>query len=234
MAERAKDIAGEPQELLPDPLPADPMPLLISWSQRAAAERIEPNPDAMALATVSADGVPSARIVLAKRIDPAPGFVEFFTNYDSGKSRDLAARPVAGCVFHWDRHDHQARVEGPVTRTPDSENDAYFRTRPWARQIGAWASAQSRPIASREDLLARVVEVMTRFGLKPLDLPPPDATLDIPRPPNWGGWRLWARRVELWCGSAARIHDRAEWTRSLTQAKDGFRPGPWTSTRLQP
>ncbi len=224
----------ESHPLLPEPLPADPFPLFLDWFRRAAAERVQPNPDAMALATVDADGTPSVRIILAKKIEPAPGYVEWFTNYDSRKSVALAARPVASAVFHWDRHEHQARLEGPVTRTPAPESDRYFASRPWEAKIGAWASAQSRPIASRADLLRKVADAMTRFGLKPDNPPPPGAPVEIPRPPTWGGLRLWARRVELWCGGPGRIHDRAEWTRALAPDGDGFRPGPWASTRLQP
>ncbi len=224
----------ETRPLLPESLPADPFPLLVEWFERARAERVQPNPDSMALATVDADGTPSVRIVLAKRIDPARGFVEWFTNYDSRKSAALAARPVASVVFHWDVLERQARVEGPVTRSPAEESDRYFSMRPWGAKVGAWASAQSRVVASRGELMEKFGAAMKRFGLDPGVPPPSDAPVQVPRPPNWGGWRLWARRVELWCGHRWRLHDRAEWTRVLMPEGDGFRGGVWGCTRVQP
>jgi pyridoxamine 5'-phosphate oxidase len=139
-------------------------------------------------------------------------------------------------VFHWDHAHRQVRVEGIVLKAPDSESDAYFASRNWQRRIGAWASAQSQPLRSREQLNAAVLAAAKRFGA-------PEPTLDnindpvnvvIPRPPFWGGFYVWADSVELWVEGASRIHERARWTRSLTTAADGPRAGPWSATRLQP
>ena len=219
--------------MLPEPLPADPMPLLLEWFDRAGRARVQPNPDVMALATVDSDGTPSVRMVLCKRIG-TEGFVQFYTNYESRKAVALAARPVAAACFHWDTLDLQARVEGPVVRIAAAESDEYFASRPWVSRIGAWASAQSRPVASRAELMARAVESMQRFGIEPLNPPAEGATVSIPRPPNWGGYRLWARRIELWCGGTGRIHDRAAWERTLAPAGGEFRGASWAGTRLQP
>ncbi len=214
------------EEHLPEPLPPDPFPFLTAWLARAERDRIAPNPNAMTLATRGPDGAPAARIVLCKAIEPDPGYLVFYTNYESRKGRDLDAHPRAAIVFHWDALDRQARIEGPVVRSPAAESDAYFATRPWESRIGAWASRQSEPLASRQALLDQVAEAAARFGI--------DESAAIPRPPHWGGYRLWAQRIELWVGGVGRIHDRAAWTRSLQPASDGFVPGPWKATRLQP
>lgn len=223
-------------ELLPDPPPADPLAVADRWLQEAFSRGAQPNPHAMALATASRDGRPSVRMVLCKEIVADPGYVVFYSNYESRKGSELAANAHAAVVLHWDHLQRQVRVEGLVTRTPEAESDAYFATRPWQRRVGAWASAQSRPIASRAALVATIAETAQRFGAPmpgPDDLPDPG--LAIPRPPHWGGYRLWAERVELWVEGFARIHDRISYCRSLApEAAGGLTPGPWTATRLQP
>jgi pyridoxamine 5'-phosphate oxidase len=216
--------------MLPEPLPADPMPLFHEWFREAVARRAQPNPDAMIVATTASGGDPSARVVLCKRIDVAAGYVVFFTNYESRKSRELAARPRAAAVFHWDALHRQVRLEGPVLRSPDSESDQYFASRALDSRIAAWASAQSEPLASRESLKERVREFATRFGVEP------GATSGtVPRPPHWGGHRLWIDTIELWTEGANRVHDRAVWSRSLQAADEyAFAGGAWRSTRLNP
>jgi pyridoxamine 5'-phosphate oxidase len=208
---------------LPSSLPTDPMPLLEQWFVGACAAKAQPNPDAMALATATPDGRPSARIVLCKRFVADPGYVVFFTNYSSRKGGELAANPRAAAVFHWDDHGRQARLEGPIVRSPAAESDEYFASRALDSRIGAWASLQSLPLDSRRTLLKRVAAEAARFGTH------------VPRPPHWGGYRLWPEAVELWVSGAFRVHDRARWTRSLGPAAgDGYEPGPWQSTRLFP
>jgi len=222
-------------EMLPDPLPEQPFALFRGWFDEARAGRIQPNPNAMTLATVDPDGRPSARIVLCKAIHEDPGLIVFYTNYNGRKGRALDANPHASLVFHWDPLDRQVRIEGPVTRSPADESDAYFRTRRWESRLGAWACDQSRPIESREKLLEQVAERAIELGIdmtKLVDGRGED--LEIPRPPHWGGYRVWAERVELWCAGSGRVHDRAEWTRTLTPAGDGYTGGPWSATRLQP
>lgn len=223
-------------DLLPDPLPAEPMALAQAWFAAALAARQQPNPDAMVLATASTGGQPSARIVLCKSFDVDLGRVSFVTNYDSRKGRELAENPRAALVFHWDHAHRQIRMEGIVVKTPPSDSDAYFQTRNWQRRVGAWASAQSQPLHSREQLSAAVRAAAERFGVPAptpdnVDQPP---AAPIPRPPFWGGYCIWADAVELWVEGEARIHERARWTRSLTTAGAGFRAGPWAASRLQP
>lgn len=215
---------------LPEPLPPDPLPLFLEWFKEAAARRTQPNPDAMVVATAASNGDPSARVLLCKRVVVDPGYIVFFTNYQSRKGRELAARPRAAAVLHWDALHRQVRIEGPIVRSPDSESDEYFASRALESRIAAWASAQSEPLASRETLQERVREMTARFGIAP------GATSGtVPRPPHWGGNRLWVERMELWTEGANRVHDRAVWTRQLQPAGEhGFTSGPWRSTRLNP
>jgi pyridoxamine 5'-phosphate oxidase len=227
----------EHRELLADPLPADPLDVVAGWLAAAWAARTQPNPNAMVLATASRDGRPSARVVLCKDIVPQPGFVVFYTNYLSSKGRQLEDNPRAAAVMHWDALHRQARLEGEVVVAPAADSDAYFASRAWQSRVGAWASAQSEPIASRGALLEAVGAVARRFGVPAPGTPgaEPSAHANIPRPPHWGGYRLWVDAAELWVEGEARIHDRAVWRRSLAALPDGsFRAGAWSATRLQP
>jgi pyridoxamine 5'-phosphate oxidase len=205
---------------LPEPLPENPLPVLASWlAEASAAIR---NAGAMTLATVTPDGPPPARMVICRGLDAQAGWLVFYTDRESAKGAALAAHPRAALVFHWDLFERQVRVEGPVTVSPDAESDAYWATRPLEARVAAVASAQSRPIASRAELLARVeAAARGRDG-------------EVSRPVRWGGYRVWAERVELWVGQPARIHDRAAWTRALTREGAEFMGGAWTATRLQP
>jgi pyridoxamine 5'-phosphate oxidase len=178
----------------------DPFELFAQWLQEAVrAGAREPN--AMTLATCNPDGRPSARIVLLKELDPR-GLV-FFTNYDSPKGRELRANPRAALVFWWVELERQVRVEGDVTRLPDEESDAYFRTRPRSTQLGTWASDQSRVIAGREVIIDRMIELTQRYEGQ-----------EVPRPPHWGGFRVWPGSCEFWMGRRSRLHDRLRYVRS--------------------
>lgn len=225
-----------PTEFLPDPLPREPLALAAAWLAEATRRADQPNPNAMVLATASAAGQPSARVVLCKDIVPTPGYVRFYTNYHSRKGRELEANPRAALVMHWDHLHRQVRIEGRIVAAPAAESDAYFATRPWQRRIGAWASAQSEPVPSRAALLAGVAQTAARFGAPvpgPEDDPEP-AGIQIPRPPHWGGYHLWVSAVELWVEGESRIHDRVRWERALTPVGDAFAAGPWLAARLQP
>jgi len=224
-------------EFLPDPLPAEPLELVKAWLAEAFAAKWQPNPNAMVLATSSPDGRPAARVVLAKDIVPKPGFVVFYTNYQSAKGMQLKANPRAAGVIHWDAMHRQVRLEGPVSLAPEADSDRYFASRTWPKRIAAWASAQSQPLASREALLKSVAEVAQRFGTPLPGAAGADESRDhpVPRPPHWGGYRLWAEAIELWVEGDARVHDRARWVRTLSaDGQGGFRTGPWSVTRLQP
>lgn len=221
--------------LLPDPLPESPWGIFKSWWDRAHTEKIQPNPNAMTLATIDADGRPSARIVLCKAMDLASGWLVFHTNYNGRKGRALGANPRAALVFHWDALDRQARIEGPVVRVTSAESDAYFKTRPWVSRVGAWSSEQSQPVPSRAAMIAQFDANLRRFGIDPAHPPAAGAEIEIPRPPHWGGFRVWAERVELWSGGVGRLHDRAVWSRTLGQIDraESTHSG-WSATRLQP
>jgi pyridoxamine 5'-phosphate oxidase len=221
-------------ETLPDTLPDDPMPVLKAWYDEAHERKEQPNPNCFTLATVDPDGRPSARVVLCKSLELDPGCVVFYTNKRSRKGTGLDVNRFASIVFHWDHMDRQVRIEGPVTETSEEESDAYFHSRHPMSRAGVWASDQSHPIASRDAMLEKVVETVQRMGLD-FDALQDGAEAEIPRPKHWGGYRVWAERVELWAGSPVRIHDRALWTRELEAAGDTiFRAGPWRSARLQP
>ncbi len=224
-------------KLLPEPLPTEPFTIAKEWFDRAHREKVQPNPNAMTLATVDADGKPSARIVLCKTFEAQRGYLVFFTNYESRKGAALVAHPRAAAVMHWDALDLQVRFEGPVVRAPAAESDAYFATRGWQNRLGAWSSAQSQPIESRAAMVERVGAAMEKLGLSATDLLFKGNGVSIPRPPHWGGFRLWPERVELWQGGTGRVHDRAAWTRSVTPlggSEGECTTGGWSATRLQP
>ncbi len=212
---------------LSDTLPKEPFDTLSKWMVQAANGPLV-NPNAMTLASVDARGKPAARIVLCKHIEPEQGYLVFYTNYESDKGTQLTQTPQAAAVFYWDSLGRQVRVRGPVHKAPAQESDAYFGSRHRGSRLGAWASAQSRPIDSRAELIEQLEQVQSRF---------PDDT-PVPRPPHWGGFRLWAEEVELWSDGEHRIHDRARWVRTLTPAgpaeQTQYTGGAWHATRLQP
>jgi pyridoxamine 5'-phosphate oxidase len=214
--------------LLDGALPDEPLRMLQAWIEQARA--YTRNPDAMSLATLDPDGWPSARMVVLRGFDVEQGFLVFYTDRDSRKGRALAAHARASLVFYWDALSRQVRIEGPVTVSPDAESDSYFASRPLEARLGAWASRQSQPVASRADLEAQLRESTARFGVDPKSA----QSAGIPRPTSWGGYRVWAARVELWAGRWGRLHDRVLFERGLEPLGDGFRGGPWTAGRLQP
>ena len=189
----------------------DPHRLFDDWM--AEAEAAEPNDaNAMTVATVGPDGQPSARILLLKGHDPA-GFV-FYTNLQSRKGEEIAATPKAALLFYWKSLGRQVRIEGPLTPVTAAEADAYFASRPRMSRIGAWASEQSRPLASRAALEARVAEMEQRFD-----------NGDPPRPEHWSGFRVTPNRIEFWRDGAFRLHDRIIYTPDR---------GKWRTQRLFP
>ena len=168
---------------------------------RAVDRAILPEPTAFALGTVGADGQPSVRMLLLKAADER-GFV-FYTNYESRKGRELLAQPKAALCFHWMPFERQVRVEGTVERVSDAEADEYFASRPRGSQLGAWASQQSRAIASEGDLERRLAELTAKFEGS-----------DVPRPPHWSGFRLVPQQIEFWQGMPSRLHRREVYTRA--------------------
>jgi pyridoxamine 5'-phosphate oxidase len=218
-------------------LPANPLDLAAQWLAQARIDAAQPNPNAMVLATADRRGQPSARVVLCKEIAAEAGFILFYTNYESRKGLELRENPRAAVVFHWDHRHRQVRAEGQVVPLSDADNDAYFRTRPWQSRLGAWASRQSEPIAARKDLVAAVGAAARRFGIPyggPGSAEPAQIGVEVPRPPNWGGFRLYVEAIELWVEGEFRIHDRARWTRATANPPNGTAPAAWSVTRLQP
>src|SRR6185369_15446705 len=159
-------------------------------------------------------GRPAARVVLAKEIDAKAGTVRFVTNYDSRKGLELAANPRAALVMHWDHQHRQVRIEGVVRRAAAADSDAYFASRARSSQLGAHASAQRQPIGSRAAMHEKFDAAKARF---------PD-NCAVPRPAHWGGYVLWADAVELWVEGSARVHDRAQWRRTLVLEGDAVHP----------
>ena len=190
----------------------NPLKLFHHWLDEAMATGMH-LPEAMTLATATADGKPSARLLLLKQADQG-GFV-FYTNYNSKKAGDLDANPFAALVFYWPQLERQVRVEGRVERISEAESDEYFKTRPRESQIGAHASPQSDVIPSRAMLQQRVEELEKLY----LDR-------DIDRPAHWGGYRLLPERIEFWKGRPGRLHDRILYERQAN--------GSWTISRLAP
>ncbi len=227
-------------ESLPEVLPSDPMPLLTRWFEDARNSKAVPNPDAIALATSTPDGHPSVRMVLCRGLDPA-GSLVFYTNYHGRKATELESNPRAAVAFHFDHEGRQARAEGFVRRTTDQESDAYFHKRALLSRLGAWGSRQSEKLGSRGELISAVAAAASRMKVSIDALLSGGSGVTVPRPPHWGGYRLWIDRVELWCGGNGRLHDRAAWVRrspdsELAQTDAGAAPSfsPWESHRLYP
>lgn len=199
MVERTGIFAGD-----------DPFALAREWL--AAAEGAEINdPNAIALATVDADGMPNARMVLLKEIEDA-AFV-FYTNYESRKAQEIDQAGKAAFVMHWKSLRRQLRVRGTVTKEQGPKADEYYRSRSLASRLGAWASRQSQPLSSRTSLMAEVAKVTALKGFNP------------DRPPFWGGYRITPVEIEFWADGAHRLHDRFRWMRS---------GGGWEVARLNP
>lgn len=209
-----------------------------AWLKEATEQAVQRNPNSMTFATTRDNSQPSARVVLCKKFVADPGYVVCYTNYKSDKARDVADNPNVALVFHWDALGRQIRIEGEALRSPDSESDEYFVSRDWGSQLGAWGSDQSSPLASRAALIAQVGKRAMKLGVGVAANLKSVAVADrplIPRPPHWGGIRVWARRIELWVEGTDRIHDRARWERSLVRESDhSFTTGAWSGTRLQP
>ncbi|MDS9467315.1 pyridoxamine 5'-phosphate oxidase [Paracoccus sp. MBLB3053] len=220
MTERTGIFAGD-----------DPFAIARRWLDEA--RQTEPNdPNAIALATVDAAGLPDVRMVLLKDIEGEGqnGSFVFYTNYESAKGAEIEATGVASFVMHWKSLRRQIRVRGRVSRVDSAASDAYFASRPLQSRIGAWASRQSRPLASRGALMAEVARQGISLGLNP------------PRPPQWGGYRITPLQIEFWADGAFRLHDRFCWisrdyaneSRILTEVAEETGETFWIVQRLSP
>ncbi|MBS0237621.1 MAG: pyridoxamine 5'-phosphate oxidase [Proteobacteria bacterium] len=218
MSDTETTAAAAPETAPDFSMAEDPFLLFETWMQEA--EKHEPNdPNAMALATVDAGGVPNVRTVLLKGLDGPEssdrGFV-FYTNFESVKGRELLANPKAALLFHWKSLERQIRIRGPVSLVSHDEADAYYATRPRLSRIGAWASHQSRPLASRDVLEAKVHHYEAKY--------PEEA---IPRPAYWSGFRVLPVEIEFWMSREYRLHDRIVFRRDAPRDS-------WHKTRLYP
>lgn len=189
---------------------ANPFGQFKIWFQKAV-EAVELDPNAMALCTAGKSGMPSARYVLLKNWDER-GFV-FYTNYESRKASDMEENPQASLLFFWDVLERQVRIEGTVEKVTKEESEEYFNTRPYESRLGAWASRQSKPLASRFTLLREVAGLMLKYPK------------NVPLPPYWGGYRLAPTAFEFWQGRESRLHDRLQYTKEN---------GDWNLIRLYP
>jgi pyridoxamine 5'-phosphate oxidase len=191
----------------------EPLRLFATWFEEARRAELS-DASAMTLATIDADGLPNARMVLLKGFDER-GFV-FYTNVDSAKGRELDRHPKAALVFHWKSLNRQVRLRGPVEPVDAAEADAYFASRPRLAQIGAWASKQSAPLESRMAFEKAIALTMAKYAVG-----------TVPRPPNWSGYRVTPLSIEFWHDRPYRLHDRIEFRRAAPNA-------PWSKTRLYP
>ncbi|MBZ8119575.1 pyridoxamine 5'-phosphate oxidase [Roseovarius sp. LXJ103] len=201
MSDRSGKFAGD-----------DPFEIARRWLTEAEVTEVN-DPNAIALASVDAEGLPNVRMVLLKEV-AADGFI-FYTNYDSAKGQELQATGKAGFVMHWKSLRRQVRVRGTVARFEGPEADEYYASRSLKSRLGAWASEQSRPLSGRTALMAEVAKVTARFGTNP------------PRPPFWGGFKITPSEIEFWADGDFRLHDRFVWRRDGTQSD-------WRITRLNP
>jgi pyridoxamine 5'-phosphate oxidase len=206
-----KDAPGATADVTPSE--SDPYEILAAWMRDAQAKEIN-DPNAMALATVDADGLPDVRMVLLKDVDPA-GFV-FYTNLESAKGRQLADQPKAALCFHWKSLRRQVRVRGTISPVTPQEADAYFASRARDSRIGAWASAQSRPLEEPLALEKKVASFALKFGIG-----------EVPRPEFWSGFRLTPTRIEFWRDKKFRLHDRLVFSRENAESN-------WSTTKLYP
>lgn len=214
MSLRDRRIQYESAGLDRNDLHDDPFVQWNIWYEQAASAGVA-EPNAMSVSTIADDGIPDARIVLARQVD-ANGVV-FYTNYTSGKSEQLESHPVAAAVFSWLDLQRQARVRGSVRRLEEAQSDEYFASRPRDSQLGAWASPQSQVINDRSVLAERLEQYRQQFD-----------GIDVPRPPMWGGWVLEPIAFEFWQGRPSRLHDRFRYSRSTIASTE------WTIERLAP
>ena len=219
--------------MLSQSMTQNPLLLLQSWFNEAMELDLQPNPDTMAIATSNSQGLPNVRMVLCKEINTEEGYVVFYTNYNSVKSMEIKENPKCSALFHWDKLGYQIRIRGEILQSPDEENDAYFATRSLGSQVGAWASDQSNPVENRQALDDQFQQILDRFNLTNESITRNEQK--IPRPPYWGGYRLWIEEVEFWLNRKDRLHDRLHFKRSLTISSKGIETGDnWTVKRLQP
>jgi pyridoxamine 5'-phosphate oxidase len=219
--------------MLSQSMTQNPLLLLQSWFNEALELDLQPNPDTMAIATSNSQGLPNVRMVLCKEINTEEGYVVFYTNYNSVKSMEIKENPKCSALFHWDKLGYQIRIRGEILQSPDEENDAYFASRHLGSQVGAWASNQSNSVVDRQALDDQFRKILDRFNLTNESITRNEKK--IPRPPHWGGYRLWIEEIEFWLNQKDRLHDRLHFRRALTISSEDIETEKnWTVKRLQP
>ena len=220
-------------KMLSQSMTQNPLLLLQSWLNESMELDLQPNPDTMAIATSNSQGLPNVRMVLCKEINTEEGYVVFYTNYNSVKSMEIMENPKCSALFHWDELGYQIRIRGEILQSPDEENDAYFASRHLGSQVGAWASNQSDPVVDRQALDDQFRKILDRFNLTNESITRNEQK--IPRPPHWGGYRLWIEEIEFWLNQKDRLHDRLHFRRALNISSEGIETEKkWTVKRLQP
>ena len=221
------------RKILSQSMTQNPLLLLQSWLNEAMELDLQPNPDSMAIATSNSQGLPNVRMVLCKEINTEEGYVVFYTNYDSVKSMEIKENPKCSALFHWDKLGYQIRIRGEILQSTNKENDTYFASRHLGSQIGAWASNQSNPVEDRQALDDQFKNILEHFKLTSESITRNEQK--IPRPPHWGGYRLWIEEIEFWLNQKDRLHDRLHFKRALSISNEGIETeNNWTVKRLQP
>ena len=210
----------------------NPLKTLQNWMKEVRDSNTQPNPNTMLVSTVDSNGSPNSRIVLCKELNAEEGYLTFYTNYSSTKSKELEGNAKCSVLFHWDKFGLQARLKGSVTKCSDSKNDAYFSTRDVGSQIGAWTSDQSTEVESLEKMEGSYQQIMEKFKLKSLG---DDTEVTIPRPDFWGGYDMWIGEIELWKNQNNRFHDRLRFKRNIKIENGNIdAEKEWSVIRIQP
>ena len=211
----------------------NPVLILKEWMDEVAQSKIQPNPNSMSISTIDANGRPNSRMVLCKEINEELGYLVFYTNYQSNKSKEIGVNNECSGLFHWDTFGYQVRVRGIIVKSPEAESDNYFATRDIGSQLSAWASHQSQIVEDRESLDNQFQQAMDKFNVKESELE--SSEINIPRPEFWGGYRIWISEIELWLNQKDRFHDRLSFKRKLATTSSGFETSnDWVIKRLQP
>ena len=211
----------------------NPMEVLNDWMKEVSEAEKQPNPNCFSIATTNQEGSSNVRMVLCREINIVDGYVVFYSNYNSTKAIELAYQPKCSGVFHWDNYGYQIRIKGYALKSPQDESDDYFLSRSLGSQVAAWASQQSNSIGSRKDLESQFDKALKKFNIERKQLAINDKKL--PRPPFWGGYRIWIHQIEIWLNQNDRFHDRLLFQRDLSLKGNAYiSTQGWTKKRLQP
>ena len=211
----------------------NPMEVLKNWIKEVSDDKKQHNPNCFSIATTDQEGASNVRMVLCKEINITDGYIVFYTNYNSNKASELDFQSECSGVFHWDNYGYQVRFKGYAIKSPKNESDDYFYSRSLGSQVSAWASDQSKCISDREELNKQFDAVLKKFSIEKNQISANDKKL--PRPPFWGGYRIWIHQLEIWLNQHDRFHDRILFQRNLSFKNDQYiTTQDWRKKRLQP